>query len=89
MKKAFTDEMESYHEQRMRELEFQRKREEEEMRKMREREERRRREEEERRKEELKQKVMRWQQLDEDARNLICFLSVQDYEFLKKEKETV
>ena len=89
MKKAFTDEMERYHEQRMKELEIQRKREEEERRKNREREERRRREEEERRQEELKQKVIRWQQLDEDARNLTCFLSAQDYEFLKKEKETV
>ena len=89
MKDMFKKEMDTYHKRRMEELEIQKKREEEEERKRREEEERKRREDEERRREELKQKVMRWQQLDEDSRNLICFLSVQDYEFLEREKETV
>ena len=89
MKKEFTDEVQRYHIERMKQLEEERKRREEMERIRRIEEEKRRKEEEERKKEELKQKVMRWQKLDEDSRNLICFLSAQDYEFLKKEKEVV
>ena len=87
--KEFKDEEARYHEERMKELQEKRFLEQKLEQQRKEEGDRRRREEEEQAKVELQNKITRWKNLAEKARNLCCFMSTEEIQFLRDEERIV
>ena len=84
--KDFKSEEERYHEERMKELREKRLLEKKLEQQQKEEGDRQRREEEERAKAELQTKIKRWKSLAEKAKNLFCFMSDEEIQFLHDEE---